>query len=102
MPKRAKVPNVAPARHPTRKIRLYAVLYRVNEGFEQILAQLKQLDESVAWRPLSKRLQVIVKETRAEVSFEMVEFLQERELAEWTRLGAARRGANTRRKLIKE
>jgi hypothetical protein len=42
-------------------------------------------------RQVSKRLQLIIKETRAEINFEMVEFLQEHELAEWTRLGAARK-----------
>jgi hypothetical protein len=102
MPKRLKVSNTAVAKGPGGELRAYAVLCHVNEGFEHILAQLKQLENSRAWRRVSKGLQLIVEETRAEVNFEMVEFLQERELAEWTRLGAARKRTNTRTKLIKE
>ena len=85
MPKRLKV-----AKTHAGKITAYAILFQVNEGFEQILAQLQQLDNISTGRRLSKRLQLIVAETRAEINFEMVEVLQERELAEWTRLGAAR------------
>src|SRR5579871_2208036 len=87
MPKRVKVPNDDAARDPKRKICPYAVLYHVNEGFKQILAQFQQLGNTGAWRPVSKRLQLIMEETRAEVNFELVEILQERELKEWTRLG---------------
>lgn len=97
MPKRLKV-----AKADAGKVTAYAILFHINEGFEQILAQLKQLDNSPVWLRVSKRLQVIVEETRAEVNFEMVEFLQEHELAEWTRLGATRKRISTRTKLIKE
>src|SRR5258707_15823662 len=91
MPKRVKVPNADAASDPTRKICPYAALYHVNEGFEQILTQLQRLGNTGAWRPVSKRLQLIMEETHAEVNFELVEFLQERELREWTRLGAVRK-----------
>lgn len=102
MPKRVKVPNTDVTSVSKGKFRAYAVLYRVNEGFEQILARLQELGNSGEWRRISKRLEIIVEETRAEVNFEMVEFLQEHELAEWTRLGVARKRTNTRTKLIKE
>jgi hypothetical protein len=97
MPKRLKV-----AKTDVGKATAYAILFHVNEGFEQILARLQELSYGGEWRQVSKRLQLIVEETRAEINFEMVEFLQERELAEWTRLGAARKRSNTRTKLIKE
>jgi|ERR1035438_3856346 hypothetical protein len=102
MPKRVKVPNTDVASVPKGKARAYAVLYHVNDGFEQILAELQQLDNSGAWRQVSKRLQVIVEETRAEVNFELVDFLQERELRDWTRLGAARQRTETSTKPAKE
>jgi hypothetical protein len=87
---------------PKDKVRAYAVLYHANEGSEQILVQLQQLDKSRGWRQVSKRLRVIVEETRAEVNFELVEFLQERELRDWTRLGAARQRSDTKAKPAKE
>jgi hypothetical protein len=94
MRKRVKVPNVG----VSSKVQAYAVLYRINHGFEQILAQLQQFDNKRTRRRLSKRLQLIVEETRAEVNFELVELLQERELSDWTRLGAARQRVDTRTK----
>jgi hypothetical protein len=98
MPKRLKV-----AKTDAGKITAYATLFHVNQGFVQILARLQELRRSDGdWRQVSKRLQLIVAETRAEVNFELVEFLQERELAEWTRLGAARKRASARTKLIRE
>jgi hypothetical protein len=102
MPKRVKVPNTDVPSVPKEKVRAYPVLYHINEGFEQISSQLQLLDKSGVWRQVSKRLQVIVAETRAEVNFELVEFLQERELRDWTRLGAARQRADTRTKQAKD
>ena len=90
MPKRLKVTKTDAG-----KITAYAILFQVNEGFEQILARLQELGHSGEWRQVSKRLQLIVEETRAEVNFELVEFLQERELRDWTRLGIARQRATT-------
>lgn len=97
MLKRLKVAKINAGKVPA-----YAVLFHVNEGFYQILAQLQQLDKSGAWRQISKRLHLIVEETRAEVNFELVEFLQERELKEWTRLGAARQRTDTGTKPAKK
>jgi hypothetical protein len=45
MPKREKVPNNDMRSVPSGKVRAYEVLYHVNEEFEQILAQLQQLDK---------------------------------------------------------
>jgi hypothetical protein len=97
MPKRVNVPNVG----VSSKIQAYAVLYHINHGFEQILAQLQQFDNKRT-RRLSKRLRLVVEETRAEVNFELVELLQERELNDWTRLGAARQRVDTRTKQPKD
>jgi hypothetical protein len=102
MPKPVKVPNRDVTGVPKGRVGAYAVLYHVNESFEQILGQLKQLDNSHGWRRVSKRLQLIVEETRAEANFEMVEFLQERELKDWTRLGVARQRASTSSKWAKK
>ena len=79
------------------KFRLYTVLYHINDAFERILGQLQQLDQRDVGRNFSNKLQVIVEETRAEVNFELVEHLQQRELKDWTRFGADRQrtGTNT-------
>lgn len=51
---------------------------------------------------MAKKLRLIVDETRAQVNFDLVEFLQERELRDWTRLGAAREAAETDTKRAKD
>lgn len=102
MPKRSKVQQAHVTGLPRGKVHAYAVLYQVNEGFEQIQAQLQQADKSGTWRHVTKRLQVIVEETRAQVNFELVEYLQECELRDWTRLGAARQKAETGMKRAKD
>ena len=61
MPKRVNVPNVG----VSSKIQAYAILCHINYGFEQILAQLQQFDNEGTRRRLSKRLELIVAETRA-------------------------------------
>ena len=101
MPKRAKVRNTNVTGLPKRKVHAYAVLYHVNEEFEQILAHLQELNRSGALPRLTKPLRLIVEETRAQVNFELVESLQELELRDWTRLGAARQSAETGTKRAK-
>jgi hypothetical protein len=54
MQERLKVLNTDIRRVPKGKARAYAVLYHVNEGFEQILTQLKHLDNTGAWRQVRK------------------------------------------------
>jgi hypothetical protein len=93
MPKRVEVRKTDATGVPKGKVRAYAVLYHVNEGFDQVLAELQQLDTCGVRRQVSKNLHVIVEETRAEVNFELVELLQERELKDWTRFGRLRERA---------
>jgi hypothetical protein len=50
MPKRVKLRKIDVAGVPKGKVRTYTVLYHVKEAFDQILAQLQELDKSSAWR----------------------------------------------------
>jgi hypothetical protein len=97
MPRRLKAGNSGRKVTSDRagKFRLYTILYHVNEAFEQILGQLQQLDQRGVGPHVSNKLEVIVEETRAEVNFELVEYLQQRELNDWTRFGAARQLTTT-------
>ena len=72
------------------KLRLYEILYTLNQGFEQVLGQLQELEKLGLGRQPWKALQVIVEENRAEVNFELVERLQEREQRDWTYFGRLR------------
>jgi len=72
------------------KLRFYEILYHLNQGFEQVLAQLQELERFGIRREASKKFQLIVEETRAQVNFELVEFLQERELKDWAYFGRLR------------
>jgi len=102
MPKRVRVSKTDVTGGPKGKIHAYAALYRVNEEFEQILNQLQELHKSGPRLRLTTRLRIIVEETRAQVNFELVEFLQELELKDWTQLGAARQRAETGTKQAKD
>lgn len=57
--------------------------------------QLQQLDQRGVGRHVPNKLEVVVEETRAEVNFELVEYLQQRELEDWTRFGAAGQRTDT-------
>src|SRR5271156_6772101 len=72
------------------KVSLYEILYRLNDGFDQMVHQFQQLSKSGVRRRAWKRFQVIAEEMRAEVNFDLVEFLQERELKNWTDFGRLR------------
>jgi hypothetical protein len=71
------------------KLRLYEILYALNPGFEQVLHQLQEL-EKLGLGQRWQTLQTIVEENRAEIKFELVERLQERELRDWTHFGRLR------------
>jgi hypothetical protein len=60
------------------KLPLYEILYTLNQGFEQVLAQLRLL-EKLGLGHQWKALRVSVEENRAEVNFELVEQVAERE-----------------------
>ena len=90
MPKpRKRVKGTATICTPLKRS-LYEILYRINDGFDQIANQFQQLDKSGVRRRAWKRFRLIAEEMRAEVNFELVEFLQERELKDWTDFGRLR------------
>src|SRR5258706_15315529 len=64
--------------HSARKLRLYEILYYLNQGFEQVLYQLQQLKKLGLGRQAWKAWEVMVEETRSEINFELVEWLAER------------------------
>jgi hypothetical protein len=70
--------------HCVGKLRLYEILYNLNQGFEQVLGQLQLLEKLGLEHQPWKALRVIVEENRAEVNFELVERLAEREERDWT------------------
>jgi len=78
------------------KLRLYEILYNLNQRFEQVLAELQELDRFGVRRRTSKKFQFVVEETRAEVNFELVELLQKRELKDWTHFGRLREESERR------
>jgi hypothetical protein len=85
-------------RDTARKLLYYKTLYHLNRGFNQVLSQLQQLEKGGVGRRAWKKLQVIVEEARAEINFELVYVLQERELRDWTYFGAVKPSAARRRR----
>ena len=73
------------------KLRPYEILYTLNQGFEQVLQQLQELEKLGLGRQPWKALQTTVEENRAEINFELVERLQEREQRDWAYFGRLRR-----------
>jgi hypothetical protein len=85
--------------HPVGKLQLYEILYNLNQGFEQVLGQLHQLEKLGLGHHPWKALRVSVEENRAEVNFELVERLAEREERDWTYFG---RLSNEREKKLRD
>jgi hypothetical protein len=54
------------------KLRLYEILYMLNQGFEQVLGQLQLLEKLGPGHQPWNALRVMVEENRAEVNFELV------------------------------
>ena len=77
-------------RHFAGKLHLYEILYNLNQGFEQVLHQLQQLEKLGLGRQAWKAFAVMVEETRAEINFELIEQLAEREQRDWTYFGRLR------------
>ncbi len=74
------------------KLHVYEALHSLNQGFEQVLADLGRLQEFPFFRrEFLKHFQVTVEETRAWANFELVGVMQSREQADWTRFGRLRR-----------
>jgi len=73
------------------KLRVYEVLYSLNQGFEQVLADLRQLQEFPFFRrEMLRALSVVVEETRAWANSEVVEIMHGREQADWAYFGRLR------------
>ena len=78
-------------KHSPQKLRAYETLFMLNQGFEQVLANLRSLREFPFFRrEFLQEFQVMVEETRACVNFELVEAMHSREQDDWTRFGRLR------------
>jgi len=73
MPKPPKAVHTGEAKSRGQQLRLYEILYNLNQGFEQVLGQLQQLEKLGLGRQPWNDLRMIVEENRAEVNFELVE-----------------------------
>ncbi len=73
------------------KLRVYDALHSLNQGFENVLADLGRLQRFPFFRrKLLRHFQVVVEETRAWANFELVEAMHSREQDDWTRFGRLR------------
>jgi hypothetical protein len=81
--------------HPKRaaqKLPVYEILYSLNQGFEQVLADFGRLQKFPFFRrEFLREFQVVVEETRAWANFDVLETMHGRELDDWTRFGRVRR-----------
>jgi len=82
------------------KLRFYETLCTLNQSFEQVLQQLQELEKLGLGRQPWKALRTIVEENRAEINFELVERLQEREQTDWAYFGRRRRQRRQREKKL--
>ena len=91
MPKPPKAVHTEEAnQHSVEKLRLYEILCTLNQGFEQVLGQLQQLEKLGLGNQPWNALRVTMEENRAEVNFELIERLAEREERDWTYFGRLR------------
>ena len=73
------------------KLRAYEALHSLNQGFENVLADLVRLQKFPFFRlQFLRHFQVMVEETRAWANFELVEALHSREQGDWARFGRLR------------
>jgi hypothetical protein len=73
------------------KLRVYEALHSLNQGFENVLAELVRLQEfPFLRREFLRHFQVMVEETRAWANFELVEAMHSREQDDWARFGRLR------------
>ena len=78
-------------KHSPHKLHVYQIIFTLNQGFEQVLANLRSLREFPFFRrEFLQEFQVMVEETRACVNFELVEAMHGREQDDWTRFGRLR------------
>jgi hypothetical protein len=82
---------------PSQKLRVYETLHSLNQGFEQVLADLRRLNEFPFFRrEFLGEFRVMVEETRAWANFDVLGTMHGRELDDWTRFGKVRHGWETR------
>jgi len=81
-----------PKKDVLQMLSIYESLYALNGRFESVLRELKLLQQFDSFRgkPFIKHCQLAVEETRAWVSFEMLDILQSHEESEWARFGRLR------------
>ena len=73
------------------KLRVYENLFTLNQAFEQVLSNLRHLQDFPFFRRETLReFQVVVEETRAWVNFDLIEVMHSREQDDWTRFGRLR------------
>ena len=79
------------SRHTLQKLHVYETLHTLNQGFENILAGLRSLQQFPFLRSeFLREFQVMVEETRACINFELVEAMHSREQDDWARFGRLR------------
>lgn len=79
---------------------VYGALAALNRDFDQVLRDLQRIEELRLFRhrwqrAFLKAWRATLEETRAWVSFEVVEILHQREEREWTRFGRMRQQQET-------
>ena len=75
----------------SQKLRVYENLFTLNQAFEQVLSNLRHLQEFPFFRrEFLREIQVVVEETRAWVNFDLIEVMHNREQNDWTRFGRLR------------
>jgi len=72
------------------KLRVYETLFRLNEDYERVLADLKNLEPFGIRRKYINAFCVFVEEVRAFSNLEVVEAMQEREEDDWGHWGHLR------------
>jgi len=76
---------------PSQKLHVYEILYSLNQGFGQVLADLLRLQEFPFFRrEMLRALSVVVEETKAWANSEVVEIMHGREQADWAHFGRLR------------
>jgi hypothetical protein len=76
---------------PSQKLRVYETLRSFNQGFDQVLADFRRLQQFPFFRrEVLRHFRVVVEETRAWANFEVAEVMDSREQKDWARFGRQR------------
>src|SRR5690349_19126540 len=75
----------------SQKLRVYETLHSLNQAFEQVLSNLRHLQDFPFFRrEFLREIQIVVEETRAWINFDLIEVMNSREQDDWTRFGRLR------------